>query len=299
LLPLLSTLWYIIQHPLNRGGRSAALWRFARWQISSRLLAAPIALPFINDTMLLISGGMTGATGNWYCGLHDVNDMGFLLHFLTRDDVLFDIGANIGSYTVLASGPCNARVVSVEPDSKSFARLTINVRMNGLESRSTLVRAAVGAEEGTAHLSVGRDTINAIVSADEQESSSQAVPMKTLESLSAIAMPTFIKLDVEGYEVNVLIGAHRLLSNTAIRGILIEINGSGDAFGFTDAEIHNRICDHGFLPVKYDAVHRDIVPLPKDKWNIAAGNTLYLRDPLAAQLVVKSAPRFRLVSGSI
>ena len=47
---------------------------------------------------------MTGATGNIYCGLYEFLDMAFLLHFLRNGDLFGDIGSNIGSYTVLATG---------------------------------------------------------------------------------------------------------------------------------------------------------------------------------------------------
>jgi len=45
----------------------------------------------------------------------NVNDMGFLLHFLRKDDLFLDVGANIGSYTVLAGGAVGAKSISFEP----------------------------------------------------------------------------------------------------------------------------------------------------------------------------------------
>src|SRR4051812_14088428 len=102
---LVSFVW---QHPLNAGSRWAALGRVARWQMASRLLTAPVALPFVEGTFLLASRGMTGATGNWYCGLHEVHDMAFVLHLLRDGDHFLDVGANVGSYTILAGGAVGA-----------------------------------------------------------------------------------------------------------------------------------------------------------------------------------------------
>ena len=45
---------------------------------------------------------MHGVTGNVYCGLHDFAEMSFMLHLLRAGDLFADIGANVGSYTVLA-----------------------------------------------------------------------------------------------------------------------------------------------------------------------------------------------------
>ena len=58
---------------------------------------------------------MTGATGNIYTGLHEFEDMMFLLHLLRPGDIFVDAGANIGSYTVLASAVVGAKSISFEP----------------------------------------------------------------------------------------------------------------------------------------------------------------------------------------
>lgn len=54
---------------------------------------------------------MTGATGNIYVGLHEFEDMAFLLHVLRRTDLFVDVGANIGSYTILAGGAAGAKLL--------------------------------------------------------------------------------------------------------------------------------------------------------------------------------------------
>ncbi len=103
--PAARLLRYVWNHPLNaRSSRVAALGRVFRWQLASRLLPGPIALPFVDDTWLFATRGMTGATGNWYCGLHEVAEMAFVLHLLRPDEHFVDVGANVGSYTILAGG---------------------------------------------------------------------------------------------------------------------------------------------------------------------------------------------------
>src|SRR5947207_9346885 len=93
-LRLLRTLKFIWNHPISSGNRRAAIVRYARWQIGTRLLGAPVLMPFVESTQLLCERSMTGATGNLYCGLHEFGDMGFLLHFLRREDLFVDVGAN-------------------------------------------------------------------------------------------------------------------------------------------------------------------------------------------------------------
>ncbi len=93
---------FISEHLLTRDHQLAAWLRFIRWQIGSRLLKHPLIIPWVGPTKLIIERGMVGATGNLYCGLHEFDDMGFVLHFLRPDDLFLDIGANVGTYTVLA-----------------------------------------------------------------------------------------------------------------------------------------------------------------------------------------------------
>ena len=109
----IKTIFYILRHPFNRRRRLRALMQFVKWQINTLLNPYPIVFPFTENTKLLISKGMTGATGNYYCGLHEFEDMGFLLHFLRPGDLFVDIGANVGSYTILASAEVGARSTAV------------------------------------------------------------------------------------------------------------------------------------------------------------------------------------------
>src|SRR5436305_696190 len=98
---LFAILKFITNHPLNRNHKFRAIMRFIKWQLNTRLNPYPIIYTFTAKSLLIVKKGMSGATGNLYCGLHEFNDMGFLLHFLRREDLFVDIGANIGSYTVL------------------------------------------------------------------------------------------------------------------------------------------------------------------------------------------------------
>jgi hypothetical protein len=68
----------MLDHPLNRADKWAALKRYLRWQIGSRSVPGDVLLPFVDRTYLRVRPGMTGATGNIYAGLHEFEGMAFL-----------------------------------------------------------------------------------------------------------------------------------------------------------------------------------------------------------------------------
>ena len=95
---------FIDTHPLSGRHKFKGYSRFFLWQIGQFFFPHERVVPFVGGTRLSVKKGMAGATGNIYTGLHDFSDMGFLLHVLRKDDLFFDIGSNVGSYTILASG---------------------------------------------------------------------------------------------------------------------------------------------------------------------------------------------------
>ena len=298
-MSLFSLLSYVTRHPLNKGGRARALGRVLRWQLASRLGMGAIAIPFVNGTRLLATSGMTGATGNWYCGLHEHDDMGFALHFLRATDRFFDIGANVGSYTVLAAGGAGARTVAVEPIHSTFRALRANVRLNDLDDRVTLLNVGVGAEEGKVWFTSDLDSMNHALASGDPVGSAVEVAVVTLDGIATTGGPTFIKIDVEGFETSVLAGGATTMRSEALRCVLIELNGSGRRFGVADEAIHAQMRAFGFFPARYDVLARSITALPVDSWNRGGGNTLYIRDIEECRERVRTAPKFRLVNCEI
>ena len=81
---------------------------------------------FVEGTKLNIEPGQTISTGNYYVGLLEFEEMAFAIHFLDNSDIFFDIGANIGSYSILASGISKSRTIAFEPIESTFLQLEKN-----------------------------------------------------------------------------------------------------------------------------------------------------------------------------
>lgn len=290
---LLTTLESLCQHPLNRSAPWAALWRFGRWQISQRVYPRRVVTPWVDGTRLVVGAGETGLTGNIYCGLHEFADMAFVLHYLRATDRFVDVGANAGSYTVLAAGAVGAKTISLEPVPATFERLLDNVNVNRLATRVDCLNCAAGAQDGELAFSAGSDTMNHVLAADESTARAIRVPVRRLDDVVPRDRPVFLKIDVEGFEAAVIAGARGLLGDVA--GMLIEMNGSSQRYGGDDARLHEELVAAGLAPFTYAPFERR---LETDTLR-RSGNLLYLRDIEQARERVRSAPRARVFDTSI
>ncbi|MGB7933255.1 MAG: FkbM family methyltransferase [Gammaproteobacteria bacterium] len=213
-IPMMQILRFVSSHPLTRDHKLQACFRVLNWQLRSRL-KSEIYMPWIAGTKLVVKRGMTGATGNVYAGLHEFVDMSFLLHFLRPTDLFIDAGANVGSYTVLASGVCKSRSISFEPASETSMHLRANIKANALENLVVVHEVALGANVGTVRFTVGLDTTNRVAKPGNHQNT-RLVAQARLDDILADENPNLIKVDVEGYEEEVLKGAERILSNRSL-----------------------------------------------------------------------------------
>ena len=152
----------------------------------------------------------------------------FYGQFAAKDDLCFDVGANVGNRTgLLLEIP--ARVVAVEPQALCQVALEESF---GDNPRFTLVRAALGPEPGTAEIrKTSSGSVYATLSSDWMArvktsgrfaefswDDTERVEVTTLDTLiRRYGEPTFCKIDVEGYERQVLEGL-----STPIRALSIE-----------------------------------------------------------------------------
>lgn len=294
---LLNSYRFIASHPLTRDRKADALARWLRWQVGSRILGSPVAVPYVNNTRLLVKPGMTGATGNVYCGLHEFEDMAFVLHFLRPGDLFVDIGANIGSYSILASA-AGAQVIAFEPVPSTFESLLDNIHLNRLESRIDARNEAVGRNDGELEMIADQDTTNQALRAGNQyRGKTVRVPVVRLDETLENMAPKLIKIDVEGFETEVLAGAQKTLANTSLRAVIMELNGSGSRYGFDDDTLHQHMLTLGFRPCRYDPANRRVIDLEGAR--STSGNTLYLRNPGLAQTSMEQSPSYRVVGTEV
>lgn len=156
---------------------------------------------------------------------------------LRPGDILFDIGANVGIYSLYAASRVPASsVYSFEPESQNFARLCQNIVLNGLKNVTPCsfpladgeridVFYVSSVEPGYSLHSFGQRSD--YISPDKAEPFRQgafACSMDTAIRKYNLPQPNMIKLDVDGIEALILSGARDTLANPALRTLLVEWN---------------------------------------------------------------------------
>ncbi|RYZ21625.1 MAG: FkbM family methyltransferase [Chitinophagaceae bacterium] len=269
------TFGFLHRHPVAQKNLLRAYYRFFSWQLQSRLWSDKLfVVPFVERTSFYAKRKLTGVTGSIYTGLQDFEEMAFLLHFLREEDQFFDIGANVGIYSVLAAGVRKCKTLAFEPNAATFEILQKNIQLNQSATLVQCENKGVGSKIATLRFTLDGDTTNHVVSHAEKGVPFADNSIVPLDQYSNEWQPNLIKIDVEGFETEVINGAPGILRQQNLKAILIELNGSGGRYGFDEEDLHRRFLGYGFAPFCYQPFERRLVK----QESYGSFNTLYIRD---------------------
>ena len=156
----------------------------------------------------------------------------------TESDVLWDIGANVGVFSLYASIMRRARVLAFEPSAANFFVLSRNISVNGLNDRFAAYCLAFSGETELGSLNGGSDTLGGAMSqfgktgemsrywTGASGSSHGMIGFSVDEFVERFnpPLPTRIKMDVDGLEWPILQGARRTLSSSNLKSAMIELS---------------------------------------------------------------------------
>lgn len=259
-----------------------------------RLFRREVHVRFPNDTRLVISPRMKGAAHFINPGLCEFDEMAFVLHFLRPSELFVDVGANVGAYTVLASGVIGARTDAFEPNPSTFSYLQRNILENGLSDRARAFNVALGEGPGDILLTNNLGTEN-YVARDGEDVPTVHVRVEALDKMLADGQPALIKVDVEGFETQVFAGADAALHRETLLAIIVERSGIGVRYGFDETLLHRNIRSAGFIPCAYFPLERRLKEIGPEQ----AGNIIYVRHVAAAQERLRAAAAFEFAGQRI
>jgi FkbM family methyltransferase len=187
--------------------------------VKGKLLRLPLRLIPSGTIIPILSGRLRGKKwtvgssihGCWL-GTYEYDKQVFFSRTVSPRSTVFDIGANVGFYTLLASelvGP-DGEVFAFEPLPRNLNYLRKHLEINKVNN-VTVIEAALSDKSGLAFFDPGPRGEMAHIA------SSGRIQVKTytlddLFELGHLPLPKFIKMDIEGAEFDALCGAKSLLS---------------------------------------------------------------------------------------
>jgi len=222
--------------------RSGTIWKW-RQRVAYRLLSrteraswdggsgevAPVRLDYPHHDIWLRATSATERKWRVHACAKEPWTVRWLEERVGRGDVLYDIGANVGAFSLIAATARSASVVAFEPGYATFARLCENIQLNGCSETIVPVPLPLSDAAGLTaftyrSLEPGQSRH---VLGDALDGTPYKQPMCAITLDDAVAhfrlpLPNHLKIDVDGAERRVLAGAAAVLRGAQLRTILIE-----------------------------------------------------------------------------
>jgi FkbM family methyltransferase len=218
----------------------------------------------------------------YYKGVFEDAETLFFRSLISDSSVCFDVGANIGYYSLLfASLNRSGSVHSFEPVPLNYHLLSINALLNGFSNLHANL-CAIAEKEGNAELTISTDSAySSLMHAGRKPVASKIrATLTTIDAYCSnhdISRIDVLKVDVEGAEGNVLSGARQILQDPQRRPrtVMLELYEPMLAlFGSSAAEIFRKMEAFGYRP--FVASHAGLVPFRwehlKDFYNVVFVN---------------------------
>jgi FkbM family methyltransferase len=153
------------------------------------------------------------------------------------DDILVDVGANVGMYSIWAAATKRAKVFAFEPESQNYSLLNRNILANQLQGLVKAYCMGLSDHGGLSDLHMADlragGSCHSVGEALDYKHEPLRVAFRQgcvvsrlddLISAQTIPVPNHIKIDVDGFEPKVIAGVATALKNPALRSLLIEVN---------------------------------------------------------------------------
>jgi len=289
--------WYLRRFPLRDG----KAWCYKHVH---HLLAPPagkVAVRLVRGFVMRLNLADPDQRRMYFYGDYDERrEADLITRVLTPGQVFWDVGANIGYFTLLAAVRLEntGEVVAFEPQAAAWEQLTMNLSLNFFTQVRT-IQAAVTDRAGEACLYAadGRADGRAnLFQAGCGQTACQQVQTLTLDGWRAdtgAAGPDFIKLDVEGAELAALRGARETLASCAPL-LLVEIKEAiCRALGQGPHAIYDFLGELGYQPA---GLHRGRWRLGREPAAISGRNVLFLNPDLPSHRERAAQARVRGLS---
>jgi FkbM family methyltransferase len=261
---VLGDLSTIFKHPYNTKNKLKALLRYF-YYLTYKVSSKKQRLLDVWDNRKL----------NWYKDsvqsvwlmfnyIIDWEEFNLIKDRFKSNTVFIDVGANIGYYSIWASkfNP-SGKIFSFEPGEINFKRLNENIACNNLFATIIPIQKAVAASSGIISMTAELDTLNHIVKSESKSNilntlEADCISLDDFAKEENISFIDYLKIDVEGFELDVLIGAEKLLLEKKIGIIQMEINNALLHSGHTVDAMLDLLKKCSYILCSYDVNKKEL-----------------------------------------
>ncbi len=168
------------------------------------------------------------------------NTLSWIDNFQNNKKIFWDIGANIGLYSIYAAlKHSNIKVISFEPSTSNLRVLSRNIALNKLSDKISIYQPALSKEENSFMMfqesqfiegwSMNQFSNDIKLNESTNKQQNYKIYGTNIDSLirnNILKVPNYIKIDVDGIEHLILQGSVNTLTNKNIKSILVEIDES-------------------------------------------------------------------------
>ena len=272
---LFNTIYYLARDAKQQSGSNAhawsAVWRFVICQIKFLFGNKDFIYKWDDDITIRVIQGEHGTTECYYLGLYDYLEMSMLKKLVHQGDVFFDIGANVGTWSLLAAKN-GGNAYAFEPVKKTFDIMSSMVELNpDLRNRIVCENAAVGDVDGMVCITTDEEsTTNHVVENTQGSESTQMVRQIAIDEYAKNMHIKMAKIDVEGYEVQALNGMKTMLREGKVDVIVLE------DFDGKNSKSYQLLRSYGFKRCSYD-LNRNMI-VEDDQFTGNGNNSIYVRN---------------------
>ena len=224
----MNSLTQLYKAPFNKQRPIFALWRFACWKIIRIFKLRNLSYSLWGNKKIILNYDSFQSMWIMYNYIVDWEEFNLIKRFLKEGDTAFDIGANMGFYTIWFSKFIkNGHIHSFEPDERNYERLCKNIEINRMTKLITAHKKAVSDVNDTILFSKGLDGENHILTGEGKNLETVRLEAITLDSFcfkSNVENIDYLKIDVEGFETSVLLGGAEMFRQKRIAIVQLELN---------------------------------------------------------------------------
>lgn len=250
----------LLKAPYNKGRKLFAFYRFYVWMYVQVFKLTNYKYAIWGDRKIYLSYHSLQCMWLMHNYWVDWEEYNLIKDILRPDDICFDVGANIGLYTLWMSRfNLSGAVHSFEPDENNHNSFQRNIQLNDLEDRVQINRLGIADRTGTLYLTKNIDVENHLTT--EKSPDAVEISIITLDDYceqNSIVTIRYLKIDIEGFELTALSGAKDLLSRGAIDMIQLEINSSLSNSGASEDELVSYLNSFGYHLASYNVSEKKL-----------------------------------------